>query len=44
LNEIIELENLKVEVCTIKNNGANSVKKRVGFIKNYGPNLKAKER
>jgi hypothetical protein len=37
-----ELGNLNVEVCTVKNNRARSVK-RARFVKNNGPDLKIKD-
>jgi hypothetical protein len=45
VNEMMELENLKIEVCTVKNNEEIALsKKRAGSVKNSSPNLKVKDR
>ena len=44
MNKMTELENLKVEVCTVNSNGASSVKYRAGSVKNNSSNFKVKDR
>jgi hypothetical protein len=40
MNKMMELGNLKVEACTVKNIGVSSVKNRARSVKNNGLNLK----